>query len=386
MDQRGVAPAVVVLILVVIVGVVWGIIFFARGGGTPENAGGGTPSGTENVSIQLTHVGSYTMTPTSNYRTGVFNRLFYDTSKNKFYLTLSGIRVGATDNTFTNWDYAYYELDSYLNQTGVSGAIPVMFQGDYAIASDGTYYYFVTDHPQGWRLAKLTSDFQKVNEVVVGWDKNQEAGNDQLMNYTNGKLYMATLYDTQGTGEGYFTGMHPGMTYPHIFVYDTFLQHLENRYLLDESNIPAGGSIIFNDNKYHMVTADKMSGATSRLYVYQWDSNWNYLGKKLLASDGQWSQGLLYENGLYYVAYHVGEHECGNVVLAIYDDNWNRVTSVNVTEYSTTSSTTYNAQRPWIIKVGDRLYVSYDVAPVVGRHEVIYNWQCHIDVYTVSVQ
>jgi len=341
-----------------------------------------TKPSTENVSFQLTHAGSHTMTPTSNYRTGVFNRLFYDPSKNKFYLTLSGIKTGATDNTFANWEYAYYELDSDLNQTGVSGVIPVMVQGDYAIASDGMYYYFVTGHPQGWRLAKLTSDFQKVNEVVVGWDKNQDAGNDQLMNYTNGKLYMATLYDTQGTGEGYFTGAHPGMTYPHIFVYNTSLQHLENRYLLDESNIPAGGSIIFNNGKYHMVTADKMSGATSKLYVYQWDSSWNYLGKKLLASDGQWSQGLLYENGLYYVAYHVGEHECGNIALGVYDDNWNKITSVNVTEYSENS----NAQRPWLIKVGDKLYVSYDVGPVVNRHEVIYNWQCHIDVYTVSVQ
>jgi len=368
------APAVIVVIIIAVVAVVGGAILFTRGGGT--SSGTGSTSGI----ISLTLTASKTMTPNSDYRTGVFDRIFYNASRNKFYLTMACLGAGSEDNSFSNQYYVYYELDSDLNQTGVSGLIPVTQQGDYAIASDGTYYYFLTGHPQGWRLFKLDSDFQVVDNVVVPFSIDNEAGNDELLNYTNGKLYMATLYDTQGTGQNYYTGTHNYTTYPHLFTYNTSLQLLENHYLLDESNIPAGGSIIFNDNKYQIVTANTMGNST--LSVYQWDSNWNYLGKTTLVSGGNWSQGLLYENGLYYLAYHIGQHNNGGVVLAVYDNDWNKITSADVAERGGAT----NSDRPWIIKVGDKIYVSYDVATASSGGVESRDWQCHIDVYTVSEQ
>lgn len=388
MSHKGIAWPVAVAILIVTIAVAVGAAFLVfKGetpvgpGGIPENQGGGGPS-SENVrgAIHLTLAETKRMTPTEGYETGVFNRIFYNASRKKLYLTMASLRENAPKPIPSYQDYVYYELDPNLNFTGISGRVSNLpSASDYAIASDGMYYYLLTGDPKGWLLQKLDLDFQAIDNVVVKLDDKWEAGNDQLMNYTNGKLYLAALYDNLGTGENYFTGKHNYTTYPHLFVYDTSLSMLDNRYLFDETNIPAGGSIIFNKNVCHMVTADKFGGD---LYVYRWDSNWSYLGKKSLATSAHWSQGLLYENGYYYVAYQRPPFggNGGAIILAVFDDNWNKITSVYVTEPSSTSS----ANRPWIIKLGNKIYVSYDVGTFAAVGGEQPDWQCYISVIEVT--
>jgi hypothetical protein len=216
--------------------------------------------------------------------------------------------------------------------------------------------------------------------VDIPFDPNYEAGNDQLMNLTGGVLVIGTLYDTAGTGPGYMTGMHTGTTYPQLRFYDpaTLIEVASTRRLLDESNIPSGGSIAHRGAKYSLVTADRMESpqTPSKLYAYEWDESWAYLGKTLLSSDGQWSQGLLVDGDRIYVAYHQGQHVRGDVRLAVFDSAWRKLAELEVTKYGGAQT----AQRPWILKVGNRIYVSYDVATGGDR---LKDWQAHVAIVEI---
>lgn len=339
---------------------------------------GGTPAGMRAI---LTLKSSHTLSPNEDYDSGVFCRLFYHPERGKFYLTFGAVITGGDINNFSDQRYAWREYDADLNYTGSTGVFDQTYAGDYAIAFDGTYYYLLVVSAQGqYRLTKYNSTFQSQGSVTVDWDINDEAGNDQLLNYTNGKLYFATLYDTEGTGPNYYTGTHVGTTYPHMFVYNTDLTEAESpAYLTAESNIPSGGSIVVEDGISTIVTADRIEGHNLSAYAY--DADWNYLGKTDLGIRGSWSQGLVSEDGLFYVAFHTGHLVNGNLYAAIYDDDWELITSEALTDYSSS----YNAMRPWITKVGNLLYISYDVASYdVANRQEVKDWQCHVDVYEVG--
>jgi len=348
--------------------------------GTVLDNGTEADNGTDAAAITLTHEKTFVFTPTDTYKTGVFCRLFYHQNREKFYLVFMGSKLDPSpESRPMDAEYVYMELDSGLNPTGVSGPLPLQCTGDFAIASDGTYYYFLQMVQEGYQLTKFDADFQTVKSETIAWDKTYEAGNDQILNYTDGRLYLATLYDTKGTGDNYYTGTNTATTYPHVYIYSTDLEPVDDVLLLDESNVPSGGSVIVRDGLFEMVTTDKMM--RGNLYVYQWDSDWNYLDKKLLAMDGQWAQGLFYEDGYYYAVWHRGEHGNGNVAAGIFDESWSAVGGAPVTDYTGD----YNAQRPWIIKAQDKLYVCYDVETTHAKDEPENkDWQCHIAVYAVA--
>lgn len=341
---------------------------------------GGSPADDGTV-VSISLASSYTLSPNEDYDTGVFCRIFYHPDRNKFYLTFGAVITGGSVDRADDQRYGWREYDTDMSFTGNTGVIESRYAGDYAIASDGTFYYFlIMSGPGQYGLTKYDADFQSQGSVTIDWDDDYEAGNDQLMNFTNGKLYLATLYDTAGTGPGYYTGSHTGTTYPHVFVYSTDLTELEgSQYLTAESNVPSGGSLVDVEGTRYIVTADRLSGGA--LYAYAYDTNWQYLGKTTLASEGSWPQGLLYEDDRFYVVFHTGEHVNGNLAIGIYDSDWTSLLEQALTNYTTS----YNAQRPWIIKVGNRLYISYDVASYdVPNHAEVRDWQCHVDVYEMS--
>lgn len=341
---------------------------------------GGAPAD-EGTAVSLSLKSSSTLSPNEDYDTGVFCRLLYHASRGKFYLTFGAVIRGGDINDFADQRYAWREYDADLNYTGNTGVIEPNYSGDYAIAFDGTSSYFlIVSGPGQYRLTKYDADFQPQGNVTIDWDINFEAGNDQLLNFSNGKLYLATLYDTAGTGSGYFTGSHTGTTYPHVYVYTVDLAEAESsQYLTAESNIPSGGSLVDVDGTRTIVTSDRLQ--EGGLYAYAYDASWRYLGKTSLASDGSWSQGLVHDGERFYVVFHTGPHVNGNLAIGIYDSGWGQLLTQALTAYSPS----YNAQRPWVIKVGDRLYISYDVASYdVDNRAEVKDWQCHVDVYEVS--
>ncbi|MFA5840316.1 MAG: hypothetical protein WC890_06660 [Candidatus Margulisiibacteriota bacterium] len=333
---------------------------------------------TNSTGFSLTYESTLIITPNDYHKTASFCRIFYVSSLNKFYVIYCGIRQGTSGILPTDTNYAWREYDANLQFTGRCGTLEYVSATDYAAAFDGDYFYMLNGNPQGYFLAKYDLNFNRLVSTVISWDSSWESGSDQMMNYTNGKLYLSTLYDSDRIDSSAVVGMAAGTSYPHMFIYNTSLEAISDFYLTAESNIPSGASVIYTNSHFFIVTTNVFPGGD--LYAYKYDSNWNYLDKTFLAADGQWSQGLIMDNNKYYVAYHVGRHGNGNVAIGVYDSNWNNLYSKTITNYQDD----YNAQRPWLIKVGNKVYISYDVDALIGGTEEARNWQGYIDVYRVN--
>ncbi len=66
--------------------------------------------------------------------------------------------------------------------------------GDYAIDTDGQFYYLLNAHPDGWTLGKYDADFNLVKEVIVPLPAGH-AANDQMLRVWDGRLYLSGIYN-----------------------------------------------------------------------------------------------------------------------------------------------------------------------------------------------
>jgi len=244
--------------------------------------------------------------------------------------------------------------------------------GDVAFDTDGQYYYVSTPRPEGWTLSKYDENFNLVKEVVVALPDGH-AGNDQMLRVWNGQVYLSGLYNPNPSDAQPGQEASPDeVLYTHMWVYDTDLNPLEDHILDDAPNIN-GGTLIRYDEGFAYVAADNF--LNNNLYAHLYDANWNYQRSVLLEENAQWSMGGTVADGLIYIAYHRGEHSSGDVLVDIFDPDWNRLDQIQVTAVTGD----FNAQRPWVQVYGDRLFVSYDV----GRDRAgILDLQCLISVYT----
>ncbi len=246
-----------------------------------------------------------------------------------------------------------------------------VYPGDYAIDTDGQFYYLLNAHPEGWRLGKYDADFQRVQEVIVRLPDGH-AANDPMLRVWDGRLYLSDIYNPNNAD------MHSNKDagadetlYTHVWVYDTALNPLEDHILDEESNINGGTLIPYGDG-FAYVTADNFLRNNLKAFLY--DADWNFLGSVLLEENGQWSMGGTVADGKIYIAYHRGEHSRGDVMLDIFDLGWNRLEQIPVTAVAQT----FNAQRPWVLLDGDRLFVAYDMS---GGGPGMLNLQCMVNVY-----
>lgn len=335
--------------------------------------------GVQAQSIRLTKLAEYTMNPVpSGHKTVSFPRLFFHEGRGKIYALYTGIKTAATGRSPQDQSIGWLEYDSSFVPTGKAGVLSEPTTGgDIAVAFDGANYYLLIGGPGGYLLYKYNADFALTQKVSIKLN-TFDSPNDQLLNYTGGKLYFASI-----AGDAASMNNPDAPVAQRWFVYSTNLVQELDTVMKGESYIATGGSIISIDKTLHVVTADKFS--RSALYVYQYSDAFKYIGKKLLASDGQWSQGLLYDNGVYYVAYHTGAHGAGNVAVGVFDKNWASIVSQAVTTYSFMQGKSgSNAQRPWIMKRGNLLYVAYDVATYNEMVQESPDWQGKVTVYTIS--
>jgi hypothetical protein len=313
----------------------------------------------------MTILNHWQITPNTDDTSGVFCRTFYHSGRNKFYT----VYAGRPSNTNGMQYFAWREYDQNYSYTGNHGTLSgFSTAGDYAMVMVGTNYYHLTDYaPWGFRLTKYDDNFNIVSAVTIPLDSSDSQA-DMMMDYTNGKLIIGAFHET-----GFY---HPSMPQQqtswmpnmHKWEYDLNLNPLTAPVYLNESFTPWGGSCIYNNNQYNIVTMDKFPNF--HLHVYQYDNNWNFVDSLTLNTDGQWSQGLLWDGTYYYVAYHAGhEHRSGNIVVAMYDVNWNLAYDTTITTnpvfvFNTSpplNTTEHNANRPSLLKKNDTLYVSYDV-------------------------
>lgn len=245
------------------------------------------------------------------------------------------------------------------------------YPGDYAIDSDGAFYYLLNADPQGWRLGKYDADFNLVKEVIVPLPKGH-AANDPMLRVWDGRLYLSDIYNPNNAETQSNKDASADETlYTHLWVYDSDLNPLEDHILDDESNINGGTLIPYGDG-FAYVSADNFVRNNLKAFLY--DADWNFVRSVLLEENAQWSMGGAVDGEKIYIAYHRGEHGQGDVVLDIFDLDWNRLEQIPVTAVEPG----FNAQRPWVLLDGDRLFVAYDLS---GGGGGMLNLQCMINVY-----
>lgn len=330
--------------------------------------------------LRLAKVGEYTLDVSKNFhKTASFPRLFFQESSKKIYAVYAGIKTTSSGRSPQDQSVGWIEYDTTMTATGKAGVLgDPNYGGDIAVSSDGSNYYLLIAGPGGYLVYKYDANFSFSQKATVKLGP-YDSSNDQLLNFTGNNLYFASI---SGDSAAKDPEAAVGQRW---FVYSSALGQERDTVMKGESYIVTGGSIINNDGKLHVVTADKF--LQGKLFAYQYTTDFKYIGKKLLAGDGQWSQGLTYDDGYYYVAYHTGLHGQGNVTLGIYDKNWSAAATQAVTSYSSMpgpSATGYNAQRPWVMKRGNKVYVSYDVASYTQATGENPDWQGKITVFEVN--
>ena len=81
-----------------------------------------------------------------------------------------------------------------------------------------------------------------------------------------------------------------------------------------------------------------------------------------------------------------GEHNRGNVLIGIYDNNWTLQNTTTVTAFAVpcnTCGTSYNANRPFLMLKGNNLYVSYDIEKYTNWVNAK-DWQAGVKVYQIN--
>ncbi len=333
----------------------------------------------------LTLLNSYSLTPNTTDTIGAFARIYYHQPRNKFYTIYAARQAGSPAPSGVLSNFAWREYDANMNYTGNHGSLPGLTgAGDFAMVMvDSTYYHLTLASPTAnYKITKYDDDFNILSSKTI--TLNSCSSNiDQLLNYTNGRLIIGAMNDA---------GVCPPVNPPslslaplsEIHQYDLNLNSIATPTIISQTKITWGSSMIFNAGNYYEVTMENFN--TRDLYAYKYDANFTYINKTLLHSDGQWSQGVIWNAGYYYVAHHTGEHNEGNVLIGIYDNNWNIVNTTTVTNFAvptTTGSTSYNCNRPFLTLVGNKLYVSYDIekytVPVNKK-----DWQAAVKVYQVG--
>lgn len=328
------------------------------------------------VSVQLYSQVSFSIlnniqiTPNTDDSSGVFCRTFYHPGRSKYYVVYSG-RPGSSG---VMEHFRWREYDAGFNYTGSNGLLSGLSHGgDFAMQMVGNYYYHITTNPPWiFKLSKYDEDFNFVSSVNITLDTCDSQA-DMMLDYTNGRLVVGAFRQPGVYHPSMPTQMPFWLPRLHKWEYDLNLNPVSSDTVFNQIYTPWGGSCIYNSNVYHIVTCAKATVAIDTSYklnVYRYDSNWNYIDSIHLNNDGQWSQGVLWDGSNYYLAYHSGhEHRSGNIVVAIYDVNWQLVADTVITNNAEfipgvsppVFTTQYNANRPFLTKVNDTLYVSYDV-------------------------
>ncbi len=344
--------------------------------------------------VTLTPLKTYELTPNETDSIGAFCRLMYHPARKRFYSVYAARPAGSALPPGQLTSFAWREFDSNLVFTGRKGTLSGLgnIAGDYAITQIGTTYFHLTFSASSYKLSKYNEDFTLLGNASIPLD-TKDSKADQLMNFANNRLVIGSVYEPTATTTPTLRTQQASWTpRVHLFQYDTTLKQVAEPLLLDPIYYAWGASALFVNNKYYIISSDSLPRPAS-LYAFEYDVNWKYLNRYLLSNDGQWSQGVLWDGKYYYVAYHTGgEHRSGNVMIGVYDANWKIVTSKVVTSYNTyppPAGINTNANRPFLTRVGNTLYISYDAEVYTYTNGPPFytftnSWQSRVASYQIS--
>lgn len=255
--------------------------------------------------------------------------------------------------------YAYKEYTTEMVETGLSGILSCEARSDSGGLFTGDFYYLALAYTDrngmdGWLLNKFNAVTWE-NLIATSYTLAEgEKGGDPMFSILNGQIDISSRYDSDlnlqppGPFKSYATH-HQFFSLDLEWVSDKLLSDVPH----DNQAIP-----VAVDGTLNFVTATAMLGD---LIVMQYDSNWNYLGMKLLKPKSSTPEGLAFDGQHFYVSYldaPCADLPCGfNVHLAVFDRNWNILDDIAVTSF--TDGDHKELRKPTLLLWNDRVYVAY---------------------------
>jgi hypothetical protein len=327
--------------------------------------------------LPLRHLSTVRATPDDTVLAGGFIRLGYVPALDRMVAAFTTMKLAQPQGGCTNAAHVYKVYTTDMQPEGSSVVLNCGY-GDSADVFVDNDLYDVSCTQTGWHIVKYDAvTWATLAEVDYDFADPRMLGGDEMAEMVNGMLDVSGMYAPPGSDLG------DTATHHNFFTPD--LQLIGQRILADTRNTN-GSSMLFLDNTYHFVTGSPGPD----IILMRYDTDWNYLGAKLLREQGMWSEGIAFDGQRFYVAYMdttlvTGPPTpiCTNIRLAAFDLNWDFIGDLAVTNYSVADDV--EAWRPWLTIHDDRLYVSYDVVPhdPVQHTEVPEMMQAYVDVFEI---
>jgi hypothetical protein len=322
------------------------------------------------------------VTPDAQYLTGCFSRINYVPATDRFVATFGGMLAEPSKKGFS-----FKEYTTDMVETGNSGVFANDVADAGSIMIENTYYHAGMSAQEGiigWNLCKYDAvNWNPLIEVfypLVGFPREREC--DPMVAFVNGQIDVSAQFNDNENGDPPPEFTIGAATHHHFFSLD--FEFLSFRVLNEPQHI-CGSSMIYVDSLYYFISANAFVGDVI-LMIY--DHNWNFIDSKVLAEDAHWSTGLAFDGQMFYLAYintSRKTEKCWylNTRLAAFDRNWNLIEDIPVTDF--TSADSKLAGRPWVIHHDNHLYVSFDVDSIdANTFEEMHNWQAYVSVYELT--
>lgn len=339
------------------------------------------------------------ITDDETYPYGTFCRVNYLPVQDTFAVTFGGsnsniqeARAASGQSLFGGAEggngYSYKSYSKAFAPTGENGIVHSGGGDAASVMADGYYYFIAGVGEDNWIVKKIDpKTWEMVDSIVLDLVGGRDILNDMMLAYANGYLIASSVYDAggQASGDQRKTDPFAGLaTHNHILTTDL---ELVDEFILDDIPHINGSYVVFADGMYHYITSSAYFG---NVIVMHYNEQWEYQGYDTLEEWGNWAQGAVFDEGLgrYYVAYldfDMNESKkvssSTNVVLGIYDRNWDLIEKVAVTNLTTHEKL---AGRPSVILQDEKLYVSYDLETfAVETREENKDWECEVKIYDV---
>ncbi len=245
-----------------------------------------------------------------------------------------------------------------MQLTGKSEALYDSF-GDVGGLLVENEFYAASMILNGWRIVKFNAvSWEKLVDTEFSLDLDNEMNGNMMLAFVNGQLDISSQCLISGEIAPPQMG---ASTFHEYFTPD--LEFLEERILDDTLHI-TGSTMLYIDGIYYFISATAYTGD---ILVMMYENNWNYLGMKNLIRQEHWSEGVAFDGQRFYLTYLETRWRTKpqflpyypNVHLVAFDNEWNLLEYIAVTDYSHMDS--LSKGRPSLLMPENRIYVSYDV-------------------------